>query len=84
MANAADLQAQVRSSVAVALKGEVMNNRQYEPQRKAMMENQWAKPLDGKRHFALQLIVRRSRRRNLVRIVVAGIAVMAMLASLYA
>ncbi|WP_164931893.1 hypothetical protein [Janthinobacterium sp. 17J80-10] len=46
------------------------------------MKNPWTKHRYGKRYFALQLIAHGSRRRNLVRIVIAGTAVMAVLASL--
>lgn len=37
----------------------------------------------GKRHLALQLLARGRRRRNWMRLVVAGTALMAMLASVY-
>lgn len=60
-----------------------MNNGQYEPHQKAMVESHWKKRLYGKRHFALQLITRQSRRQKLVRIVAACAAVMGLLASFY-
>lgn len=60
-----------------------MKNSQYELHQKATKGSRWLKHLYGKRHLAFQLLIRRERLRNRMRIAVAGAAVVAMLASFY-
>lgn len=70
--------------VGIGLKGRVMGNTQQELDRQGAKDSRWLKLCHGKRHTAIQLIIRRERSRTIARIAIVGAALLVTLASVYA
>ena len=70
--------------IGMGSKGRVMGNTQHDLDRQGTKESRWLKLCHGKRHSAIQLIIRRERSRTIARIAIVGAALLVTIASVYA